>query len=52
MILEQGATIADRAVTVTYADNYELPPEACKVTAVNPFSSYVDYRCPALVTEL
>lgn len=31
-VLLSGATIADRAVIVTYADNYKLPPEACRLT--------------------
>ncbi|PKU79025.1 binding partner of ACD11 1 [Dendrobium catenatum] len=33
-VLLSGATIADRVVTVTYADNYKLPPEACQTTTI------------------
>jgi len=34
---QQGATIVDRAVIITPAENYQLPPEAHKQLSVRIF---------------
>ncbi|XP_020596033.1 binding partner of ACD11 1-like isoform X2 [Phalaenopsis equestris] len=50
-VLLSGATIADRAVTVTYADNYELPPEAYRPAPVALEDSAVK-RAEDIVTTI
>jgi hypothetical protein len=42
IICQQGATIVDRAVIITPAENYQLPPEAHKQLSVIIYFTFYD----------